>query len=170
MFERNMKFRKYSITQVAEPDLPVVSGCTESLALVKSAMSFRGPPSARCCRWYFFSSDKGIKRFIILWYWTSTWERHTSKKNSSACSNVRHQPHLLVYHAPFGVVWFTAGVKVDVFLIKLCVVHIRFLHDLIIKQSVAERWLISVNHSISGTEAGLAFVSPAIPGSLQLLW
>lgn len=82
-----MKFRKYTVTQVAEPDLPVVSGCTESLALVKSVMSFRGPPWTRCCRWYFFSSDKGIKRFIILWYWTSTWETHI-KKNSAACSNV----------------------------------------------------------------------------------
>lgn len=38
----NMKDTRY--THVAEPDLPVVSGCTESLALVKSAMSFRGPP------------------------------------------------------------------------------------------------------------------------------
>lgn len=48
--KKKVKFREYAITWVAEPDLPVVSGCTESLALVKSAMSFRGPPSARCCR------------------------------------------------------------------------------------------------------------------------
>lgn len=129
-----MKFPKDAITQVTEPDSPVVRGCTESRALVKSAMSFRGPPSARCCRWYFFSSDKGTKRFIILWYWMSTWERRV-KKNSWSCLSIRDEAHLLVYHAPFGVVWLTAGVEVDVFLIKLCVVHVRFPHDLDIKQS-----------------------------------
>lgn len=46
--------------------IPVLRGCTESLALVKSAMSLRGPPLARCCRWCFLSSDRGRKRFIIL--------------------------------------------------------------------------------------------------------
>lgn len=39
-------------------------------------------------------------------------------------------PDDLVYHAPFGVVRFTGGVKMDVFLIELSVVHVRFLHDL----------------------------------------
>lgn len=60
----------------------MVRGCTESLALVKSAMSFRGPPLVRCCRWYFFSSDRGRKRFVILWYWTSTWERRRQDQPS----------------------------------------------------------------------------------------
>lgn len=68
-------------------NLPSVNGCTDSLALVKRAMSFRGPPLERCCRWYFFSSDKGIKRFSILWYCTSTWERRKRRPSCFSASN-----------------------------------------------------------------------------------
>lgn len=114
---------------------PAVRGCTESLALVKSAMAFRGPPLAWCCRWYFFSSDRGRKRFIILWYWTSTWEREENKISLNAGLLLLLVIVLLlpewVYHAPFGVVRFTVGIEMDVFLVKLSVVHIRFLHNLV---------------------------------------
>lgn len=79
-------------------DLPVVRGCTESLALVKSAMSLRGPPLARCCRWYFFSSERGRKRFIILWYWTSTWERR--KQNQQSCLKINIQTFNPWMHLP----------------------------------------------------------------------
>lgn len=90
VFERNVTSHKYTITWVAEQDVPVVSGCTESLALTKSAVSFRGPPSARCCRWYLFSSDKGRKRFSILRYWTSTWERRAHTHQHAQRSDTGH--------------------------------------------------------------------------------
>lgn len=96
--------------------------------------------------------------------------RERIKKPSSLCSNMRTLTCFLVYHAPFGVVRLAAGVKVDVFLIKLCVVHIRFLNDLDFIKQPTEGWSISANRSVSGPEAWLAFMSPAIPGSLQLLW
>lgn len=112
----------------------MVRGCTESLAFVKSAMSFRGPPWSRCCRWYFFSSDRGRKRFIILWYWTSTWERGRERHKQNQHMLKYQELHSLipefVYHAPLGVVCFTAGIKMDIFLIKLSVVHVRLLHNL----------------------------------------
>lgn len=70
---------------------PSVKGCTDSLALVKRAMSFRGPPLERCCRWYFFSSDSGIKRFSILWYCTSTWERRKHQPSCFSVSNCTYE-------------------------------------------------------------------------------
>lgn len=60
--------------------LPAVRGCTDSRALVNSAMFLRAPPRFTCCRWYFLSSERGIKRFIILWYWTSTWRGAKKRK------------------------------------------------------------------------------------------
>lgn len=55
-----------------------------------------------------------------------------SKINSCAYTSAvtLRVPDELVYHAPLGVVRFTGGVKMDVFLIELSVVHVRFLHDL----------------------------------------
>lgn len=37
----------------------------------------------------------------------------------------------LIYHAPLGVVWLAACIIVNIFLVKLSVVHIGFLHNLI---------------------------------------
>lgn len=53
-----------------------------------------------------------------------------SKINSCAYTSSTAIPDELVYHAPLGVVRFTGGIKMDVFLIELSVVHVRFLHDL----------------------------------------
>lgn len=39
-------------------------------------------------------------------------------------------PGVTVYHAPLGVVGFTGGIEMGVFLIELSVVHVRFLHNL----------------------------------------
>lgn len=39
-------------------------------------------------------------------------------------------PDVSVYHAPLGVVGFTGGIEMDVFLVELSVVHVRFLHNL----------------------------------------
>lgn len=39
-------------------------------------------------------------------------------------------PDAGVHHAPLGVVGFTGSIVVDVFLIELSVVHVRFLHNL----------------------------------------
>lgn len=75
------------------PYLPAVRGCTDSRALVKSAIFFEAPPCFTCCRWYFLSSESGIKRFIILWYWTSTWRRAKAKKirSCTCCASAAHQ-------------------------------------------------------------------------------
>lgn len=77
--------------------LPAVRGCTDSRALVKSAIFFEAPPCFTCCRWYFLSSESGIKRFIILWYWTSTWRRAKSKKKKSEVVPAAHQLHISCY-------------------------------------------------------------------------
>lgn len=55
-----------------------------------------------------------------------------SKINSCAYTSAvaLRVPDELVYHAPLGVVRFTGGIKMDVFLVELSVVHVRFLHDL----------------------------------------
>lgn len=39
-------------------------------------------------------------------------------------------PDVSVHHAPLGVVGFTGGIEMDVFLVELSVVHVRFLHNL----------------------------------------
>lgn len=128
--------------------IPLVRGWTESLALVKRDMSFRGPPLALCSRWYFFSSERGRKRFIILWYWTSTWQMENMKENQfnphqwDSCLeplamnmkafNCLYQlaNSLYRYHAPFGVFWFAWCIIMDIFLVKLSVVHICLLYNL----------------------------------------
>lgn len=62
------------LLSVTDLHVPLVRGWTDSLALVKRAMPFRDPPLALCCRWIFFNSDSGMKRFNILSNWTSTWQ------------------------------------------------------------------------------------------------
>lgn len=61
-----------------------------------------------------------------------------SKKNqklyllriSCASAATLLMPDVSVYHAPLGVVGFTGGIEMDVFLVELSVVHVRFLHNL----------------------------------------
>lgn len=57
-----------------------------------------------------------------------------SKSKINSCSYTSavtlRVPDELVYHAPLGVVRFTGGIKMDILLIELSVVHVRFLHDL----------------------------------------
>lgn len=54
-----------------------------------------------------------------------------SKSKINSCAYISAVTlRVRVYHAPLGVVRFTGGIKMDVFLIELSVVHVRFLHDL----------------------------------------
>lgn len=146
--------------------IPAVRGCTESLALVNSAMSFRGPPWARCCWWYCLSSERGRNRFTVLWYWTSTWKRRRQTQPSGP-SLIRYLSHLqLVPCSTWGC-------------LACCSRHNARLSC---QTECGPRKLPL--QSIGGNTAGhqtclqlllnreerLTFMIPAIPGSLQLLW
>lgn len=71
------------------------------------------------------------------------------------------------YHAPLGVVWFAGCIIMHIFPVKLSVVHISFLHNLERGNEAEHRARLELYLNI---EERLTFMSPAIPGSLQLLW